>query len=81
MENQISATQNLTIEMVKNTFQIRREVRFKNGDTISFCVSLPQDHSLSVLDIHEKSVEQLIADLSEWLQASKANQAEAAAQK
>ena len=81
MNSQISATTNLAIELANKTFQVRRDVRFPNGDTISFCVSLPQDDALSVLDIHEKSVEQLIADLGQWLQDSKATREAEAAQK
>jgi len=78
MNSQISTTTNLAIELVNSTFQVRRDVHFPNGDTVSFCISLPQDDALSVLDIHEKSVEQLIADLGQWLQESKAARAKAA---
>jgi hypothetical protein len=81
MNSQIPATQNLVIELANKTYQVRREVRFPNGDSISFCVSMKQDNSLSVLDIHEKSVEQLIADLSQWLQESKAARAAEAVQR
>jgi hypothetical protein len=42
---------------------VTRHLNFKNGDSISFTVSLPNGMKTSLADLHVRSVEEVIAHL------------------
>jgi len=46
--------------------KVSREIVFTNGDKISFEVSLEQDGSLTMGDLHRKSVEEVIKRLENF---------------
>lgn len=59
-----SATYHIDIASMQPV--ITRELKFKNGDTVSFTVTLPRDDQLTVIGMHQASVAHVIALLQGW---------------
>jgi hypothetical protein len=50
--------------------KITRELEFSNGDTIVFTVTLEEDETATLTDLHRRSVEEVIERLQAWLKPS-----------
>lgn len=47
--------------------KITRDIVYTNGDKISFAVTLEEDRTATIPDLHRKSVEELISRLEEFI--------------
>jgi hypothetical protein len=54
-----------------NRPRVMREIVFSNGDFLTFSVTLEADAEATIVDLHRKSAEELIARLQDWIDPSK----------
>lgn len=55
------------ISMSDRTPVVTRSIEFKNGDTISFSVAVPNGGNLSLIELHRASAQQVIELLQDWI--------------
>lgn len=60
-----TATFSIAIQQLKPT--VKREFTFSNGDEISFSITLDEDMSSTVTDLHKRSIDAAIALLQSRL--------------
>lgn len=60
-----TATYDIALKNGKPT--ITRNLTFKNGDTISFSITMESDHSKSLADLHRESAQAAITYLEDWI--------------
>ena len=46
---------------------VSREIKFENGDSISFSVTLDRDDDMRLADLHKRSAEHTIKLLQSWI--------------
>jgi hypothetical protein len=55
------------ISMSNGTPAVTRSLEFKNGDTISFSVTVPNGGNLSLVELHRASAQRVIELLQDWI--------------
>lgn len=60
-----TATYDIKIDNGKPT--VTRNLVFKNGDTLSFSITLESEHSGNLVDLHRASAQAAIKYLEDWL--------------